>query len=144
MSNPCRGPAPRVRVCIPQRGGGQFRRIALRPARAPLLAVFTAAVAMGGCGHDQPYSQANWYAGGPRPTAAAVPIPVEMEDDGHPAQLPPRVDTARAPDDPSEPWSPNYGGRAAVTGADRNWQAVVQPERAPAVPPRRVAWMADE
>ena len=34
---------------------------------------------------------------------------VEIEDDGLPAQVAPRNRRA-APDDPSQPWSPNYGG----------------------------------
>ena len=112
----------------------------VRVARTPLLAVLSVALVAGGCGHDsEPYSQANWYAGGPRPQAAAVPIPVEMEDDGHPAQLPPRAEIARAPDDPSEPWSPNYGSHTAAA-TDRKWQAVVQPAPADPVPaPRRAA-----
>jgi hypothetical protein len=153
MSISCRGRAPRARSRFPQLDRCENRPAVLpavlRPVHAPLFAVLTAALSAGGCASDpSSYSQANMYAGGPKPTAAAVPIPIEMEDDGHPAQLPPRVDTARAPDDPSEPWSPNYGGRAAKA-ADRGWQTVVQPERAqpdraPAVPPRRVAWMADE
>lgn len=117
MSITNRGPAPRVRV--------------LRMSR---FAVLSAALAGGGCGHTyEPYSQANWYAGGPRQTAAAVPIPVEMEDDGRPAQLAPRTDIAGGPDDPSQPWSPNYGSRSLAADIDRKWQAVIQ--RAPAQPP---------
>jgi hypothetical protein len=99
--------------------------------RAPLMAVLVPAVMVGGCGHvpENSYAQASWYAGGPRQEAAAVPIPVEMEDDGRPAQLPPRADVRAAPDDPSEPWSPNYGGPARAA-------------RVPAAPkalPQRVA-----
>jgi len=79
----------------------------------PALAFALLAVSVSGCAHQAqtPYSQANWYAGGPK-TPPPAPIPVEMEDDGRPAQLPPRVGIAKAPDDPSEPWSPNYGGPA--------------------------------
>jgi hypothetical protein len=77
-----------------------------------VLVCLLPAVIGGGCAQQTSYSQPNWYAGGPAPrqSAAAVPIPVEMEDDGRPAQLPPRVDVRAAPDDPSQPWSPNYGG----------------------------------
>jgi hypothetical protein len=68
----------------------------------------------GGCAQNQSYHQPNWYAGGPpsQQTTAAVPIPVEMEDDGRPAQVPPRVDGRPTADDPTQPWSPNYGGPA--------------------------------
>lgn len=77
------------------------------------MALVSVCVLAGGCAHQtqNPYAQANWYAGAPK-TPPPAPIPVEMEDDGRPAQLPPRVGVANAPDDPSEPWSPNYGGPA--------------------------------
>lgn len=85
-----------------------------RRLSGPVLALMSLAAFLGGCAHEaqNPYSQANWYAGGPK-TPPPAPIPVEMEDDGRPAQLPPRVATGQGPDDPSEPWSPNYGGPAA-------------------------------
>jgi hypothetical protein len=41
---------------------------------------------------------------------------VEMEDDGLPAQIAPRGGS-RIPDDPSEPWSPNYGAVTTRTSA---------------------------
>lgn len=44
-----------------------------------------------------------------------------MEDDGLPTQLAPR-DMRPMPDDPSQPWSPNYGTRAKQ----------ITPSRAPA------------
>ncbi|MFZ8452973.1 hypothetical protein ACO1MT_15845, partial [Staphylococcus aureus] len=34
------------------------------------------------------------------------------EDDGLPAQVPPRLSARSFPDDPTQPWSPNYGGPA--------------------------------
>lgn len=82
--------------------------------RGLLIGCLLPALIGGGCAQNQSYSQPNWYAGGPasQQTAAAVPIPVEMEDDGRPAQVPPRVDGRPAADDPTQPWSPNYGGPA--------------------------------
>jgi hypothetical protein len=97
MSLNSRGPVPRGRrLC------------------GPVVALSSLAVFVGGCAHETqaPYSQTSWYAGGPKAPPPA-PVPVDMEDDGRPAQLPPRVAVARAPDDPSEPWSPNYGGPAS-------------------------------
>lgn len=84
-----------------------------RRARGPLLAVSLLALSVSGCAHEtqRSYSQAGWYAGAPRGEPPA-PIPVEMEDDGRPAQLPPRAGVANVKDDPNEPWSPNYGGPA--------------------------------
>ena len=45
-----------------------------------------------------------------RLTAPVTPVTrTEIEDDGLPAQVAPRQRRA-GPDDPSQPWSPNYGG----------------------------------
>ena len=38
--------------------------------------------------------------------------PQELEDDGLPPQVPPPVNRKREPDDPREPYSPNYGNPA--------------------------------
>ena len=115
-----------------------------------LFAVVLPALVAGGCAEQSHYSQANWYAGGPRPQqAAAVPIPVELEDDGRPSQLPPRVQARALPDDPTQPWSPNYGGPST-----QPQPAPVQPSPSPQhadaqqsdTPPvaHRVAWTNGE
>lgn len=55
----------------------------------------------------------------PPPPKAANAIRVDIEEDGLPSQLAPRDRQAIA-DDPTEPWSPNYGAaapRAAVPAA---------------------------
>lgn len=49
------------------------------------------------------------WPGEPYRVTAAPPQKVEMEDDGQEAQLPPPRSVRNAPDDPSEPWSRNYG-----------------------------------
>ena len=108
-----------------------------RHARGPILALWLLALSVGGCAHENqyPYQQAGSYAGGPRGEPPA-PIPVEMEDDGRPAQLPPRIGVANVKDDPSEPWSPNYGGPALK---------LVRPVAAPVkVAPQQVATAHDE
>jgi hypothetical protein len=120
MCTPVRGPVPRGRA-----------------VRAPLLAVLVPALIAGGCGHAPTsgyYAETSMYAGAPRQTEAAVPIPVEMEDDGRPAQLPPRAGVRNVPDDPREPWSPNYGGPAVVKSTTKPVPVAVA---------RRVAWAAD-
>lgn len=96
MSLSCRGRVPRD-----------------TPVGGRLLGVCIFALIVSGCAHEtqSPYAQTNWYAGGPK-SAPAVPIPVEMEDDGRPAQLPPAIGVRHTQDDPNEPWSPNYGGPA--------------------------------
>lgn len=58
------------------------------------------------------------YVSGPmaQRMAAAPPHKVEMEDDGEPVQAPPVRRMRPEEDDPSQPWSPNYGrGGAAST-----------------------------
>lgn len=57
-------------------------------------------------------------AGPPQQVAAAQPI--DLEDDGLPAQTPPRLRRPHAADDPSEPFSPNYGRSPAVHDAVGN------------------------
>lgn len=85
-------------------------------------------VMTGGCASkSQPsYSQ----VGAPRiaqHVPAPIPAQVEVEDDGLPSQVPP-VRRARAVvDDPSEPFSPNYGTRGHTVPA-------ASPEPKPAVP----------
>ena len=54
---------------------------------------------------------------------------VEIEDDGLPAQVAPRYRRS-SPDDPSQPWSPNYGGPSDVVVL-------------PADEPRRVRYRTD-
>lgn len=44
-----------------------------------------------------------------QPVRVATAPPIELEDDGLPAQSPPRIRKRAEPDDPSEPFSPNYG-----------------------------------
>jgi len=41
----------------------------------------------------------------------------EIEDDGLPAQMPPARRQRTEPDDPREPFSPNYGARVSSIGA---------------------------
>jgi len=50
---------------------------------------------------------------------AAIPHKVEIEDDGQPVQPPPARAMRPEEDDPSQPWSPNYGqgGAPAVPSA---------------------------
>jgi len=57
-----------------------------------------------------------WLAPAPQPPAPVVQSDVELEYDGLPAQSPPHAGIRRLPDDPSAPWSPNYGRSAAGVG----------------------------
>ncbi|MEZ5844649.1 MAG: hypothetical protein R3D27_13075 [Hyphomicrobiaceae bacterium] len=78
-----------------------------------LALVAGAAVALGGCFHTGPYP-GTAYVGAPRQIAHMAVPPrraLEMEDDGLPVQRPPVRRAGREEDDPSQPWSPNYGKR---------------------------------
>jgi hypothetical protein len=66
------------------------------------------AVAFGGCASQAPqYSSPHKAMSSTR--LAVAPMVIEIEDDGLPAQTPPPVRVRMMPDDPSEPFSPNYG-----------------------------------
>lgn len=56
----------------------------------------------------------NQYAG-PRTMSAPVQRVAEMEDDGLPVQDAPPARIRQIPDDPSQPWSRNYGGRRVAS-----------------------------
>jgi len=94
--------------CMSRRAIG----VSLSP-RAPIMAVAIALLA-GGCaantaGPSKVAGPVSGYPGDPVPRpAVSKAAPVEMEDDGFPAQVAPKH---RRPmrDEPTEPWSPNYG-----------------------------------
>jgi hypothetical protein len=85
----------------------QFRAHVRIPLAARLGVIGLAVVASGCAANKQPS-----YVAGPQATAQRVadlpPRKVEVEEDGRPAQVPGRRMRAEE-DDPSEPWSPNYG-----------------------------------
>ncbi|MBR2536801.1 MAG: adhesin [Hyphomicrobium sp.] len=82
-----------------------YRGLSARAAVAVLLA------ALGGCASDQ---HASDYT---RAHVAMAQATIDIEDDGLPAQSPPSKAVRHAPDDPSEPYSRNYGGiNPSVTG----------------------------
>ncbi len=62
---------------------------------------------LGGCSTAQQQHAAADVAIAPKMAQATS---VEIEDDGLPSQSPPPVRVRAAPDDPSEPYSRNYGG----------------------------------
>lgn len=71
------------------------------------------ALSLAGCASTQNYQSA--HVGHPATRVAAAVT--EVEDDGLPAQAPPPSSVRHQPDDPSEPWSPNYGGANPSVGA---------------------------
>lgn len=82
----------RLSTCVSARRGAVPSR-----AAKPLWALL--AVLLAGCAGQSEYDEYSWY-GGDR---------LAMEADGLPAQIPPLRRTKTERDDPTEPFSPNYG-----------------------------------
>ncbi len=101
---------------------------------AARLGVIGASVVVTGCASNNAAHNQTAHVGGPDPRQG---MRVEIEDDGLPAQLAPR-NPRPTPDDPSEPWSPNYGHRGPQRAAERILPAT---PGAPAatLPPARLA-----
>lgn len=74
------------------------------------------AIVLAGCARSGALPQQSWNVGAPPSSDAGRPR-VDMEADGLPAQTPPPRREASEPDDPSEPFSPNYGQRPAPAPA---------------------------
>lgn len=86
-----------------------------RSGSRPVVCCFALAafVGLGGCASTQaPRYSSETTAPAPRVVAQAAPA---VEDDGLPAQTPPPAHIRQLPDDPSEPFSPNYGGGNPAT-----------------------------
>ena len=96
-------------------------------------AIVVVALSAAGCASNKAPS---YVAGPPMSQAAkrvAVATPADVEDDGRPAQVVPGARHPRVPDDPTQPWSPNYGGPASpkVQPTPTQIQRPQQPTRRP-------------
>lgn len=117
-----------------------WRRCVKQPGIVANLARFAAvsiALSAAGCASDQErrdeaygYSQQAYNVSGP--VAAQRAAEPEVEDDGLPSQVAPPAKRAQEADDPTEPYSRNYGAPA------RRADAVLTPATTAALP-RRVA-----
>lgn len=89
-----------------------------------------ALLALAGCA-----SNSDRYAsyGQHQPTQVAHAVAVEVEDDGLPSQAPPPVRIRDIPDDPSEPFSKNYGGTNPSGVPEIYENVTTPPEEAPDV-----------
>ena len=74
--------------------------------KAARVCVFGPLMLAAGCATNKP---SYVYGPGAQQMAAAQTRKVEMEDDGQPVQPPPARAMHPDEDDPSQPWSPNYG-----------------------------------
>ena len=87
------------------------------------VAACIALVAMAGCASNSDRYASN----GQQPsTQVAHAVAVDVEDDGLPSQAPPPVRIHDIPDDPSEPFSKNYGG-ANPSGVPEIYENVISP-----------------
>ena len=119
-----------LRLCMDR------RRIVFGAAKCAAL---TSMLAVAGCATNQEqrrdayardaYAQRTAVA----PQRAAQP---EVEDDGLPSQVAPPIGRRTEPDDPSQPYSPNYGRIKVVP---QRAAAVASSPGGSAIMPRRVA-----
>lgn len=83
-------------------------RVPARHLKWLIAAVMTAQGGLlSGCASDKAS-----HVKGPTDQQLAQIRKVEMEDDGQPVQSPPARTMRAEEDDPTQPWSPNYGGPA--------------------------------
>ena len=99
-------------------GALSVRRLLRAPAHAPRAGLFLqianligVGLLVSACASSHAAYDGHSNVGGPRSNQVAVsaPRPVELEGDGLAVQAPPRIREHGEPDDPSEPFSPNYG-----------------------------------
>ena len=101
------------------------------------LAVIGSALIAGGCATSQAQDHAEQQVRGPDPRLApAQATKLDLEEDGLPAQLAPPRRAQPLPDDPSEPWSPNYGGPSRIRPVGTDEPSVDSPPPAPKAKPR--------
>jgi hypothetical protein len=81
----------------------------------------TAALALAGCASDEAHRREAYAQANAMRAMPPAQQPADVEDDGLPSQVPPPSNRKPEPDDPREPYSPNYGRpqtvpqRAALT-----------------------------
>jgi hypothetical protein len=123
-----------------------FPRAPLRAFRTglkPVLALSLAALlaACSSTKHPAGPQVFAWLAPEPPPPAAVYQAEVELEDDGLPSQAPPSTAIRQMPDDPTAPWSRNYG-RSGAGAADAAAAGLPNDSWVPVTAPD--AWIARE
>jgi hypothetical protein len=108
------------------------RAVSAWPKAVPVCLV-AAGLALSACSSRPQSHQVSWSAAGEPQGAPMVQVrrEAEVEDDGMEAQVAPPPSIRLAPDDPKEPWSPNYGARPA----DSPPAPAVKPAGPPALRP---------
>jgi hypothetical protein len=80
------------------------------PLSAARFCVIGLAAVVSGCAAHQAPSYVHGPGTQSRPQQMAAVAKDDLEDDGRPAQVPPLQRSIPEEDDPTQPWSPNYGG----------------------------------
>lgn len=94
------------------------RQQLLRSRRVRRACLAGIALLLAGCAQTEGYRQQAWNLRAPdQDGVVQAPPPAEIEADGLPAQVPPPRSIRQQPDDPAEPYSPNYGTRAPLRQA---------------------------
>ena len=98
-------------------------------SRARVTLLFSlAALALGGCSTAAPMANSGLISAfASQPLPHAVQQPVDLEADGMEAQRPPRMRMFSRPDDPTQPFSPNYGDVPLPQHADEGDDAPPAP-----------------
>ena len=102
----------------------------LMSSAARFLVLGLTGAALAGCAA----TRSPQYAGAPVPRPVTEQQwKVEIEEDGKPAQAPPARRMRPEEDDPSQPWSPNYGSKSPLPvappptrGPQRTWPKPVE------------------
>lgn len=120
-------------------------RLAVETARLGVVATIVSALALAGCAASQQTKDYQSYSGAPYPgdpprrvAIAKPPAAPVIEGDGLPTQAAPMLRPNREPDDPSEPFSPNYGPPPASVTREAP-RPPAQPKQPVAAPMRRAA-----
>jgi hypothetical protein len=118
---------------VPLRSGHASAEFRSKPVTGLLLLI---ALASGGCSTAQHTRQhAAITANEPQRVAVETMRKPDLEDDGMEAQVPPPPSIRLAPDDPSEPFSPNYG-QPATSPAAAPAKPATEPRPGPSRPGR--------
>ena len=98
---------------------------------AARLGVIGLSVVLSGCAAQRSPSYVNGPNAQIRPQQIAAVAKDDLEDDGRPAQAPPLRRSLPDEDDPSQPWSPNYGGPNSAPGQPAGQPSGMKPKPQP-------------
>lgn len=110
---------------VVQAGIGRVAFVFSLAKRLCAATALAGAVAAGGCAENQTRYDAAQHVRAIPPQVAEAQQQ-QLEDDGLPPQVPPPLRTKPDADDPSEPYSPNYGKSLPQRRADAGVAAIPQ------------------